>query len=108
MLPYSASKSAAVGWSQGSDAELRSKGIRVTTVSPGLMRAGSPVKALFVGNREDEFRWFHLAASLPVVSCAAEHAARRILQAVETGEGEFAITPQAILASRLAQLARPA
>ena len=105
MLPYSASKFAAVGWSQGLHAELRSRGIRVTTVCPGLMRTGSPGKALFVGNREEEFRWFHLGASLPLVSCSAGHAARRILEAVETGEGELAITPQAAAAARLAQVA---
>ncbi len=105
LLPYSASKFAAVGWSQGLHAELRSKGVRVTTVCPGLMRTGSPGKALYVGNRADEFRWFHLGASLPLVSCSADHAARRILRAVESGEGELAITPQAAIAARLAQLA---
>jgi short-subunit dehydrogenase len=105
LLPYSASKFAAVGWSQGLRAELRSKGIRVTTVCPGLMRTGSPGKALYVGNRANEFRWFHLGASLPLVSCSAGHAARRILRAVESGEGELAITPQAAIAARLAQLA---
>ena len=103
MLPYSASKFAAVGWSQGLHAELGRYGIQVTTVCPGLMRTGSPGKALFVGNREEEFRWFHLGASLPLVSCSADHAAERILQAVETGEGELAITPQAAVAARLAQ-----
>jgi short-subunit dehydrogenase len=104
MLPYSASKFAAVGWSQGLHAELRRRGIRVTTVCPGLMRTGSPGKALFVGRREDEFRWFDLGASVPLVSCSADHAARRVLRAVETGEGELAITPQAAIAARLAQL----
>ena len=105
LLPYSASKFAAVGWSQGLHAELRSKGIRVTTVCPGLMRTGSPGKALFVGDRAREFRWFHLGASLPLVSCSADHAAARILEAVETGEGELAISPQAAIAARLAQVA---
>ena len=104
MLPYSASKFAAVGWSQGLHAELSNKGIRVITVCPGLMRTGSPGKALFVGNREEEFRWFHLGASMPVVSCSAGHAAARILRAVETGESELAITPQAAVAARCAQL----
>jgi short-subunit dehydrogenase len=105
LLPYSASKFAAVGWSQGLRAELRSKGIRVTTVCPGLMRTGSPGKALFVGDREKEYRWFHLSASLPLVACSAGHAARQILRAVETGKGEIAITAQAAVAARLAQVA---
>ncbi len=105
LLPYSASKFAAVGFSQGLHAELRSQGIRVTTVTPGLLRTGSPGKALFVGKREDEFRWFHLGDSLPLVAASASGAARRILRAVESGEGELSITPQAALAARLAQVA---
>ncbi|HEY0786604.1 MAG TPA: SDR family NAD(P)-dependent oxidoreductase [Acidobacteriaceae bacterium] len=105
LLPYSASKFAAVGFSQGLHAELASKGVRVTTVCPGLMRTGSPGKALVVGDREREFRWFHLGASLPLVASSAGHAARRILRAVECGEGELAITPQAAVAARLAQVA---
>jgi short-subunit dehydrogenase len=104
LLPYTASKFAATGWSQGLRTELRRRGIRVTTVCPGLMRTGSPGKALFVGSREEEFRWFHLGASLPGLACSATHAANRILRAVETGEGELTITPQAAVAARLAQL----
>lgn len=104
MLPYTASKFAAVGFSQGLHAELRSKGVRVTTVCPGLMRTGSHVQAQFVGNREAEYRWFSMAASLPIVSVSARFAARRIVKATRRGEAELAITPQAILAARLAQV----
>ncbi len=103
LLPYSGSKFAAVGFSQGLHAEVRSKGVRVTTVTPGLLRTGSPRHALFVGNRSEEFRWFNLGASLPGVSREAYGAAGRILRGVETGETEFSITPQAALAARLAQ-----
>lgn len=49
LLPYTASKFALVGFSQGLHAELRSKGIRVTTVCPGLMRTGSHIQAQFTG-----------------------------------------------------------
>ena len=105
LLPYSASKFAAVGFSEGLHAEVRSKGVRVTTVTPGLLRTGSPVHALFVGDREREFRWFNLGASLPGVSRDAYAAAGRILRATETGETEFSITPQAALAARVAPLA---
>jgi NAD(P)-dependent dehydrogenase (short-subunit alcohol dehydrogenase family) len=38
MLSYTASKFAEVGFSQGLHAELRSKGVHVLTVCPGLMR----------------------------------------------------------------------
>ena len=42
LLPYSASKFALVGLSEGLRAELAKDGIQVTTVCPGLMRTGSP------------------------------------------------------------------
>jgi NAD(P)-dependent dehydrogenase (short-subunit alcohol dehydrogenase family) len=44
LLPYSVSKFAAVGYSQGLRAELARKNICVTTVCPGLMRTGSPAQ----------------------------------------------------------------
>lgn len=105
LLPYTASKFAAVGFSEGLNAELRSKGIHVLTVCPGLMRTGSHVHAMFTGNAEKEYRWFSLAANLPGVSIAARRAARRIVRAVILRENEIAITPQAIIASRLSNLA---
>ena len=51
------------GWSQGLRAELAGKGIRVTTVSPGIMRTGSHIQARYTGNAEEEYRWFGSAAS---------------------------------------------
>jgi short-subunit dehydrogenase len=104
LLPYTASKFAAVGFSEGLCAELRSKGIRVTTVCPGLMRTGSHLNALFTGDAEREYRWFSLSAGLPGVSTSAASAARKIVRAIITGKTEIAITPQAILAARLAHL----
>ncbi len=105
LLPYSGSKFAAVGFSQGLHAEVASKGVRVTTVTPGLLRTGSPKAALVVGKRAEEFRWFNLGASLPGFSRDAYGAAGRVLRACETGETELSITPQAALAARTAQLA---
>jgi len=87
LLPYTASKFAFAGFSQGLAAELAREGICVTTVLPGLMRTGSFVKALFKGQREKEVAWFAVGASLPGVSLAAERAARRILLACALGEG---------------------
>jgi NAD(P)-dependent dehydrogenase (short-subunit alcohol dehydrogenase family) len=104
LLPYSASKFAAVGLSEGLNSELRSKGIRVTTVCPGLMRTGSHLNALFTGDAEREYRWFSLSAGLPFVSVSARSAARKIVRAAIAGRTEIAITPQAILASRLGNL----
>jgi short-subunit dehydrogenase len=104
LLPYTASKFAAVGFSQGLRAELWSKGIKVTTVCPGLMRTGSHLRALFTGNAEQEFRWFSLGASLPGVSTTAAHAARKIVRATVRGDAEVTITPQAWLAAHFANV----
>ncbi len=105
LLPYTASKFAEVGFSEGLHAELRSKGIHVLTVCPGLMRTGSHVNALFYGDAEREYRWFSLGATVPGISTSARHAARKILHAVIGRKTEIAITPQAIVAARLAQVA---
>jgi len=104
MLPYTASKFAVTGFSEGLNAELRSKGIRVTTVCPGLMRTGSHLNAQFKGDAEREYRWFSLGASLPGVSISAKAAARKIVRAVISGRSEIAITPQAELAARFGNL----
>lgn len=101
LLPYTASKFAAVGFSEGLATELRTKGVRVTTVVPGLMRTGSHRNAQFKGDAEREYRWFSLAASLPGVSIAAHRAAKQIVEAIDAGREEITITPQAFLASRL-------
>ncbi len=103
LLPYSASKFAALGFSQGLHAELRAKGIRVTTVCPGLMRTGSQTHAHFTGDREREYRWFSMGASLPGVSISARSAAKKVVRATIEGRTEITITPQALLAATFAQ-----
>lgn len=105
LLPYTASKFAAVGFSQGLGIELATKGICVTTVVPGLMRTGSHRNAQFTGDASREYRWFSLAASTPGVSIAANRAARQIADAIAARSAEVAITPQAFMASRLGNVA---
>jgi len=105
LLPYTASKFAAVGFSQGLGIELASKGICVTTVVPGLMRTGSHRNAQFTGDASREYRWFSLAASTPGVSIAANRAARQIADAIASRSAEVTITPQAFVASRMANVA---
>ncbi|HEY4381971.1 MAG TPA: SDR family oxidoreductase [Acidobacteriaceae bacterium] len=100
MLPYSASKFALVGFSEGLHTELRHKGIRVTTVCPGLMRTGGEEYAQFVGNVEAERRWFQLAAKTPILTASTSHAASRIYSAVAHGCAEITITPQAWILAR--------
>jgi len=102
LLPYSASKFALVGLSDGLRAELARDGILVTTVCPGLMRIGSPLNASFKGQRAKEYAWFAVGGSLPLVSIRAESAARQILRACPRGDAELVIT----LKARLAIVAR--
>jgi short-subunit dehydrogenase len=102
LLPYSASKFALTGLSDGLRAELARDNILVTTVCPGLMRIGSPVNATFKGQRAKEYSWFALASSMPLTTIRAERAARQIVAACRRGDAELVITAQA----RLAVLAR--
>jgi short-subunit dehydrogenase len=104
MLPYSAAKFALVGFSEGLHAELRSKGIRVTTVCPGLMRTGGEDHARFQGNVPAEKKWFMFAAKTPGVAVTPQYAAGRIYSAVKQGRAEITISPQAFLAARFGGL----
>ncbi len=97
LMPYSAAKFAAVGFSEGLRAELAGTGITVTTIAPGLMRTGSHVNAIFKGRQEREFTWFGLGASLPLVSMDAERAARQIVGAMRRGEADRTLTVPATL-----------
>lgn len=105
MLPYVASKFALVGFSEGLHAELRHKGIRVTTVCPGLMRTGGEVHADYAGQTKKEQRWFTLAARTPILTASVRHAANKIYSAVAAGRAEITITPQAWLAARVVGIA---
>ena len=98
LVPYSASKFALTGLSDGLRAELARDQIVVTTVCPGLMRIGSPINAAFKGQRAQEYSWFAIASSLPVMTISAERAARQILDACRRGDAELVITVQAKLA----------
>jgi NAD(P)-dependent dehydrogenase (short-subunit alcohol dehydrogenase family) len=88
LLPYSASKFAAIGFSQGLRAELAGEGVKVVTVVPGLMRTGSPRNAIFRGQHRSEYAWFSISDSLPGLSVSAESAARRIIEACRRGDPE--------------------
>jgi short-subunit dehydrogenase len=105
MLPYVASKFALVGFSEGLHAELRHKGIRVTTVCPGLMRTGGEAHAEYTGQAKKEQRWFTLAARTPILTTSVRHAANKIYNAVAAGRAEITITPQAWIAARIAAIA---
>jgi short-subunit dehydrogenase len=90
--PYCVSKFALVGLSDVLRAELASKKIRVTTVTPGLMRTGSHKNALFKGGYRKEFAWFSLGAANPLVSMAADRAAHQIVNAIRHGKSDVTVT----------------
>jgi NAD(P)-dependent dehydrogenase (short-subunit alcohol dehydrogenase family) len=98
LVPYSASKFALTGLSDGLRAELARDRIVVTTVCPGLMRIGSPINAAFKGQRPKEYSWFAIASSLPMLTISAERAGRQILDACRRGDAELVITAPAKLA----------
>jgi NAD(P)-dependent dehydrogenase (short-subunit alcohol dehydrogenase family) len=105
LLPYSASKFAALGFSQGLRAEAAADGIAVTTVIPGLMRTGSPRNAIFRGRQRAEYAWFSIGDSLPGLSVSANEASRRILAGARRGDPEVLfplVTRLAVIASAVA------
>jgi NAD(P)-dependent dehydrogenase (short-subunit alcohol dehydrogenase family) len=105
LLPYTASKFALVGLSEGMRAELAKDNIKVTTVVPGLMRTGSPVNASFKGRHHAEYAWFAAGDSSHLTAMQAERAARQIISAMQRGRPEITLSVQAKLATRLFGLA---
>ena len=105
LAPYCASKFALVGLSDAVRAELAPHGIRVTTVSPGLMRTGSPINADFKGRHKAEHAWFAIADSIPGLTISAERAAAQIVDACRYGDPELTITLPARAAAMANELA---
>ena len=97
MVPYTASKFAAFGFSQALAVETRREGISVTTLVPGLMRTGSPVNSWFKGDARAEFGWFGAGSSTPLTAMSADRAARRIVLAIARRERVVVLTWQAKL-----------
>lgn len=91
-IPYSASKFALVGLSEGMRSELKKDGIVVTTVCPGLTRTGSPRNVIVKGQHQKEYAWFDIVDSLPITSMSAENTARKILTACKQGDAELITT----------------
>ncbi len=100
LVPYSASKFALVGLSEGLRAELKKDGVIVTTVCPGLMRTGSPRNAVFKGRHRAEYAWFSISNALPVSAMKAERAARQIIAACKRGDAEVVLSIQAELVAK--------
>lgn len=92
LTPYCASKFALTGLSDAMRGELAKDHIHVTTVCPGMMRTGSPFNAWFKGNHRDEFAWFTIADSIPVLSIDGRRAAAQIIDAARHGDAELVLT----------------
>lgn len=99
LLPYSASKFALGGLSEGLRSELAPHGVKVTSVFPGLMRTGSPRNAAFKGQHRLEYAWFKTGDSLPVITLSADRAARKIIAALKRGDAEVILSWPAKAAS---------
>ncbi len=91
-IPYSASKFALVGLSEGMHSELKKDNIIVTTVCPGLTRTGSPRNVIVKGKHQEEYAWFNIVDSLPFISMNAEATARKIINACRWGQAELVTT----------------
>jgi short-subunit dehydrogenase len=98
LLAYDCAKFATVGFSEGLRAELLREGVLVTTIVPGLMRTGSPVRATFKGDAPKEAAWFGAGDATPLTAISARRAARRIVRALERGEAFVTLSWQAKLA----------
>ncbi|WP_435016187.1 SDR family NAD(P)-dependent oxidoreductase [Tundrisphaera sp. TA3] len=98
LLPYTASKFALAGLTEGLRAELARDGILVTGIYPGTIRTGGHAHAWFKGNRDAEYTWFALSDTVPGVSTSADYAARSLWKAVQDGDPEVIVGWNARLA----------
>lgn len=92
LVPYSASKFALVGLSEGLRAELMRYNIVVTTATPGLMRTGSTGHAFVKGQHKKEYALFKIMDSSPLTSNSAEETAHTILNAFRHGDADVTTT----------------
>jgi short-subunit dehydrogenase len=99
LLPYTSSKFALTGFSQGLRTELKKYNILVSTITPGLMRTGSVHNITLKGQHEKEYAGFSIMSAMPLITVSAGYAARRIVRALKKGEGAVTISfPAKLLA----------
>src|SRR5205807_237057 len=72
--------------------------IDVLINNAGMMRTGSPFNAWFKGRHRDEFTWFAVSDSIPLMSIDSGRAAAQVIDACRHGDAELIITWPAKLA----------
>ncbi len=100
LLPYSASKFALVGYSEGLRAELLRDGVYVTTVIPGLDAHRQSGESVVQGTEPAGIRVVQHLDSLPFLSVDVREAAQAIVDATQRGAADVTIS----LPARIAQL----
>jgi NAD(P)-dependent dehydrogenase (short-subunit alcohol dehydrogenase family) len=98
---YVAGKYAATGWSQTLATELSREGIQVSTITPPPLKNGAPLHVHFNGRVDQEFRWFARMLTSRFTAASAQRAARVVVDALEHGDFERAVTPFSWFISRL-------
>jgi NAD(P)-dependent dehydrogenase (short-subunit alcohol dehydrogenase family) len=101
LLPYTVSKFALVGFSEGLRTEAAQDNVFVTTVVPGLFRSGGFRHAWFKGQDEKEFAWFSTADNLPVLTASVDRMADKVIDALIHGDAELIYPRVASLQARL-------
>ncbi|HYC86261.1 MAG TPA: SDR family NAD(P)-dependent oxidoreductase [Chryseosolibacter sp.] len=99
LLPYTASKFALTGFSEGLHAELSKSNIHVLTVIPHLMRTGSTRNITVKGDHEAEYAWFKLSDSSSLMAMDVGLSARKIIRSLEYGKSETILGVTAKLAT---------
>jgi NAD(P)-dependent dehydrogenase (short-subunit alcohol dehydrogenase family) len=97
-VPYSASKAALVGLSEGYREELLKDNVYVTTVCPSLIRSGGHKNAEIKGKHEKEYEWFSALDTNRITAMNAENTAKRIINALRYGDPEVILSGNGKLA----------
>lgn len=65
------------------------------------MRTGSPRHAWFTGRHDEEYAWFSVSDSLPILSMDADRAARQIVDALRWGDAERVLSVPARVGAKI-------
>lgn len=101
LASYSVGKHALVGYADAMRAELAPAGVRVTTITPGLLRTGSHPNAHTKGDHEAEYAWFATADANPLLSMDGDRAADKVVDALRHGDAALTLTLPAKLGAAL-------